>query len=174
MQMLIDILKVDGPVTKPNKNGSFREMVVNYRQDGKAQTKKLIDFKYKDVFDVLVGAKPDEVFKVNLEKIDGYWTWTAIEKQGASSVSTTSNTAPVAGGKMPADPRETSEERAIKQRSIERQVALQYAINALKVDKTAPDVNTTLRLATAFYEWISEKDSLTRVLEMSNDMPDPE
>lgn len=84
--MLIEIIKITGPVSK----GKWSQLEVAYKTNGKVEGKKFFSFKHEDVYKVLCNAKEGEVYDVVTTKEPGsdgkeYWQWTAISVGGPAT-----------------------------------------------------------------------------------------
>lgn len=162
--MQIRVLKVDGPTAQ----GNFKFVNVAYDNGGKVGSKKLMNFKYPEVFNVFTTAQPNDMYEVESVKEGDYWNWksakkvdaTAAPKQTAASVSPVSNKS-----------WETAEERSIRQRNIQRQNALGNAIALLKTEKVVPALSEVLAVAEKMEAWIDRNDPIDGVIGMADDFP---
>lgn len=153
--MQIEIINV--AVTQvPTAKGSYGRAEVTYKNKSfqdKVESKPIMDFSAKDVYNVLKDAKFGDVFTIAREKNDkGFWDWKKIvtgdegamfneeEKKGISSMATPANTSP-------RSTYETADERAARQVLIVRQSSVSSAIAALKTEKVQLDANAIIDLA---------------------------
>jgi len=135
------------------KNLSFQE---------KVETKKIMSFVNKDVFNVIKNSSSGDVFTISRVKDDkGYWQWTGIAEgdevpAGASVAATNAPSASVNAkvGVTPKSTYETPEERAKKQLYIVRQSSIGAAINLLKTEKVIPSVEEVLNTAKQFESYV--------------------
>ena len=117
MQFTIEILAVT-PTTKPTAKGSYTQLDVAFKKDGKTEGKKIMSFgNSKAAFDVLKSAKLGEQYTITSEKNQetGYWDW--LEASAGSASPTVKATPTVS----PKSTYETPEERAKRQVYIIRQ-----------------------------------------------------
>lgn len=167
MRLNIEILKIVGPTDVPGK--TYKELVVNYIVDGKAETKKLMSFNKdsKLVYDVVQTLRPGDLVNVEIVKnTKGYWDWIAVkyadpDEKGTPVMEEMKKT-------FPADPRETPEERAKKQETISRQWAVNAAVSCLKTDKNVVNVTQAIQYAEHFIHWLN-KDPMQEILDMQDD-----
>src|SRR4051812_46336472 len=111
MQFQIKVLTVD-ITTKPTAKGSYQQAEVNYKDlsQNKVNSKKVMSFSNKEVFEAASLLKTDDVRTITAEKNEktGYWDWVKVERANE-----TNDVAP--SSKAHASPRstyETPEERA--------------------------------------------------------------
>ena len=175
--MNINILSVSIE-TKPTAKGSYQQLEVAFKNldSGKVESKKIMSFASKPVFDALSNAKAGDTFAITTAKNEktGYWDWTAAT-QGVPGAVVSSNKTPTTPVKSTY---ETPEERAIKQTLIVRQSALGYAINTLSPGaKSALLPDAVVSLAEQYVEWVygnSPTDVAKDIFDMPNDFPDVE
>lgn len=158
MKIKVVAVEVGNGKTKSNKDYQFLEVTYkNISFDNKVESKKIMPFGSKEVYNELKNASPGDVFTLLREKDnDGYWQWIGIsagdveiEQTGAPAAA---QAAPKAGGATPAKSTfETPEERAIKQVYIVRQSSISAAIDTLKTDKKNPSKEEVVELA-KYYE----------------------
>jgi hypothetical protein len=148
--MLIEIVSV----TPPYKEGKWTKINLEYVTEGKKTSRKLVDIGESKVpFNVLKEAKAGETYEISMVKSDDgqFWNWT-----GAAKVEGTSSAAgsPDKRAPQPA-PRsnyESPEERTIKQKSIERQVALKAAVDIMA---GSGDYKGVIKIAKIFEEYFA-------------------
>lgn len=162
MKIKLMVTEVGQGTTKAGKPYEFLEVTYkNLSFDNKTETKKVMPFGAKEVFNTLRNADPGQVFTLLREKDNaGYWQWIGIT-EGDTVIETT---APSGGGAKPAtsagasqSPRstyETPEERAKKQVYIVRQSSISAAIETLKTDKKVPTVNEVLAVAKQYEAYV--------------------
>lgn len=147
--MNIEILAVT-PTTKPTAKGSYTQLDIAYKRDGKTEGKKIMSFgPSKPAYDVLKDAKLGQVYTITAVKNEtsGYWDWTAASSGAATPTETKGNSSPKSTY-------ETPEERAKKQVYIIRQSSIANAISLLHNDKKAPDVKEVLSVAQQFVDFV--------------------
>lgn len=176
--MKIRLLKTPATVVK----GNYTELTVDFRNlvTDKVGSRKILSFKFPDVFAALKDAQPDSEWTVNDVKNQesGYFDWVGIKpgvEVGSESVPTTSST----GGsqppraKSPTAPQrewEDREERARRQVLIVRQNALSNAVTLMGVGAKESDV---LRIAETFFDWSFriKDDAVSAYLSEADDVP---
>jgi hypothetical protein len=127
---VIDV-EVGNGTTKTNKPYEFLDLTFkNLSFEGKAETKKIMPFGSKEVFNTLKTAQKGSVYTVVREKsADGFWNWIGIV-EGEETIETATNqpvkqsTAATVRSSF-----ETPDERAQKQLYIIRQSSLTNAVN---------------------------------------------
>ena len=67
MQFNIEVLAVTVE-TKPTAKGSYQQLDVAFKKDGKTDGKKIMSFTNKEVFNTLQNAKAGDVFTVTSQK----------------------------------------------------------------------------------------------------------
>lgn len=170
--MFIEIIKVEGPLQATSERGtkySFLDVV--YKNEGKVEGKKLMDFKYPEVYSLIKEAKSGSCFELVTEKDGKYWQWTKAKAVAKDSLPQRESTAGSAsstssGGWRKQEPKtyETAAERAWKQTRITRQACLNTAVETLKAAK-ALDPNEVFALAEKYEAWVSRKELVDDVLE---------
>ncbi len=150
------VLSVSQPTFTKTAKGGYNQIEIAFKKDGKVEGKKLIDFKYPEVYKFFLTLKGGETVQINSEKNEGekYWNWTSTnlagEPQaspaGTASDTSVSNSGPVSEPQSRATsaPRarvtgsnyETPAERARRQVYIVRQSSLSAAIETLKANTT--------------------------------------
>lgn len=105
----------------------YQQAEVSYKNlsSGKIEGKKIVSFKYPDVFDIITTAAEGTVVNITSEKVDGYWTWTSASKGDATTPASKPETK---GNASPKSTYETPEERAQKQIYIVRQSSISSAL----------------------------------------------
>lgn len=147
-------------VTVPTAKGSYQTIDLTYRNvtfENKVETKKIMSFNHKDVFNTLKSAQAGDVYTVSRAKNDkGYWDWTAIAAGDAAPAATSAS----GGSGVTTTPAkssfETAEERAKKQVYIVRQSSITAAIAVLKTDKKNPTVEEVINTAKEFEAYVFE------------------
>ncbi len=156
--MQIEIINV--AVTQvPTAKGSYGRAEVTYKNKSyqdKVESKPIMDFSAKDVFNTLKDSKFGDQFTILREKNDkGFWDWKKIvteadqamfneeEKKNRSISSMATPTA----NTSPRSTYETADERAARQVLIVRQSSVSSAIAALKTEKVQLDANQIVDLA---------------------------
>lgn len=149
--------------TVPTQKGSYQSAEVTFKNatfGDKTDTKKLMSFVHKDVFNTIKQAQAGEVYTVARTKDDkGYWQWVQV---AAGDVQIASEGANVPAGNVaakaatpaPKSTFETPEERAKKQVYIVRQSSISAAIDTLKTDKKAPTVEEVLAVAKQYEAYV--------------------
>lgn len=168
MQITINTVSTEFKKTDKGGYGTVNLQYTNER--GENKTWKQMSFANPKVYDVLKAAKAGEVYQVTTGKNDKDFTvWSAIEK--TDSIASTPS-------KQAATPYkstyETAEERALKQRLIVRQSALNQAVASLTPGAKAPiEFEKATALAEQYMEWVYEQPTVEvpSLLEMENDIP---
>ena len=166
-QMKIKVIAVEVANAKTKNGKDYQFLEVAYKNisfDNKTESKKIMPFGAKEVFNTLKAAEAGDVFTLLREKDnDGYWQWVGISA-GDVELDTTDTKAP-AGAAPKAAPAqaakstfETPEERAIKQVYIVRQSSISAAIDTLKTDKKNPSVDEVLAVAKQYEDYVFGKD----------------
>ena len=157
MKIKVVAVEVGNGKTKSNKDYQFLEVTYkNISFDNKVESKKIMPFGSKEVYNELKNAGPGDVFTLLREKDnDGYWQWIGISAGDVEIEQATPTTGKAEPSKAPAVPAkstfETPEERAIKQVYIVRQSSISAAIDTLKTDKKNPSKEEVVELA-KYYE----------------------
>lgn len=166
MKIKIVAVEVGQGTTKSNKPYDFLEVTYkNLTFEGKTESKKVMPFGAKEVFDALKKSKSGETYTLLREKDNaGYWQWIGIV-EGDTNIETENTTktdgyAAAAPSKaVPAKSTfETPEERAKKQVYIIRQSSISAAIDTLKTDKKAPTKEEVVGLATYYTDFVLGND----------------
>lgn len=158
MQLTIEILAVT-PTTKPTAKGSYTQLDVAFKKDGKTEGKKIMSFgASKNVYDVLKNAQFGQVYTITSVKNEqsGYWDWTEASMGAASSSAPAGKASPVAS---PKSTYETPEERAKKQVYIVRQSSVSAAVETLKTDKKALDPKEVIEVAKLYETFVFGSNS---------------
>lgn len=145
-------------VTVPTAKGSYQTIDLTYRNvtfENKVETKKIMSFNHKDVFNTLKSAQAGDVYTVSRAKNDkGYWDWTSIAAGDAAPTAATGSSGVTT---TPAKSTfETADERAKKQVYIVRQSSITAAIAVLKTDKKNPTVDEVINVAREFEAYVFE------------------
>lgn len=122
--MLIEIKSV----SPTYKEGKWTKLNLEYVRDGTVASRKLVDIgETKPVFAILKGASPGESYEITVIKdpASDFYNWVSATKTEATSVPVAKTS--VSAGAVKST-YETAEERATKQLSIVRQVALKLAV----------------------------------------------
>ncbi len=170
MQFNIEIIKVKSE-TKPTAKGSYTMLDVAFTNlsSGKVESKKIMSFTNKAVFDILSKAESDQKFTITSEKNEktGYWDWVSIDTGAASSGSSTTK-----GFTSPKSTYETAEERAKRQVLIVRQSSLTAAITTLKDAKGSLNPDDVVSLAQDYVAWVfQEAPNPVGFEDMEDDVP---
>ncbi len=170
MQFTIEIIKVKSE-TKPTAKGSYTMLDVAFTNlsSGKVESKKIMSFANKTVFDILSKAESDQKFTVTSEKNEktGYWDWVSVDTGAASSGSSTTK-----GFTSPKSTYETAEERAKRQVLIVRQSSLTAAITTLKDAKGSLNPDDVVSLAQDYVAWVfQEAPNPVGFEDMEDDVP---
>lgn|SRR3990167_4953059 len=191
--MLIEVINVSPPETVPTANGSYKRLDVAYKTaEGKVAGKKLVSYKYPQVFESLVAATRGLKFDVTPVKDGKYWNWEnitpftgefpVVEPASASGQGTGSTFKPT--GRVAGSNYETSVEREwnrcriIRQSSINAAIALQEVFGSKRAD-----VRTVLEMAAEFEKWVHREpgydlssatvaDKRSEAIKALGDMPD--
>lgn len=157
--------------------GKYQEANISYKdRDGKSMGKKVVSFKYPDVFATLSKAKVGETYEVKPVKEGNFWNWTEATK--AASVGAPS---PVAGQATPRSTYETPVERAARQVYIVRQSSISSAIEYFRLlDNKKAKPADILGMARIFEDFVfnrveatesTKKDPISAIKEMEDDIP---
>ena len=176
--MKIRLLKTPSTVAK----GNYTELTVDFRNlvTDKVGSRKILSFKFPDVFVALKDAQPDSEWTVNDVKNQesGFFDWVgikagveaggenvAVPASGGAGVPSRSKGAPVAQREW-----EDREERARRQVLIVRQSCLAQAVALLGVGAKDSDV---LHLAAYFFDWcfVVQDNAVEEYMKASNDVP---
>jgi len=167
MKIKVVAVEVANAKTKTNKDYQFLEVTYkNISFDNKTESKKIMPFGSKEVFNTLKVAENGDVFTLLREKDnDGYWQWVGIAagdveiEQTTTQASSGGAAAPAKAATQPAKSTfETPEERAKKQVYIIRQSSLSAAIETLKTDKKNPTKEEVVTLATYYVDYVLGND----------------
>lgn len=180
MQISIQILTVED-----ENRGKYNMLTVNYKDLGlnKVSSKKLMSFKFPDLYKTLKSASGGDTFKINTEKNGEYRDWVSIVDGDSAP---TTNASPSTGGSnkaagnpTPKSTYETAEERAARQRLIVRQSSLTAAINILNSGTKKVDAKEVYSLAEDLTAWVFETGKVaaiaasvtTSIDDISDDIP---
>ena len=164
MKIKIVAVEVGQGTTKTNKPYDFLEVTYkNLTFEGKTESKKVMPFGAKEVFDTLKKSKSGETYTLLREKDNaGYWQWVGIVEGDTVIEDNTPTQAQSAAAPAKAVPAkstfETPEERAKKQVYIIRQSSLSAAIDTLKTDKKNPTKEEVVGLATYYVDYVLGND----------------
>jgi hypothetical protein len=141
-------------VTVPTAKGSYQTLDVTYRNldfGDKVETKKIMSFTFKEVFNTLKTSAAGDTFTISRTKNDkGFWDWTdaSAGESGVAGQAATPTKSSVTAARTPY---ETPEERAARQVYIVRQSSITNAIETLKTDKKNPSKEEVVEVA-KYYE----------------------
>lgn len=127
---VIDV-EVGNAITKSNKPYEFLELTFkNLSFEGKAETKKIMPFGSKEVFNTLKNAQKGTVYTVLREKSpDGFWNWIGIVEGEETIETSQKDNKPQSTAQVVKSSFESPDERAKKQLYIIRQSSLTNAVN---------------------------------------------
>lgn len=162
MQLNITIVDVEKKYAVGKTGNSYALLEVTYKDHtGKAGSKKILQFAYPEVFEVLSSAVKGDTFAITNEKIGEHWNWTGVGKPAAVSAPEASGGKPE-GRPAPKSNYETPEERAHRQRLIVRQSALSNSIAILTPGAKAPlSPKEVMALAQELMTWVFEDEPKT-------------
>ncbi len=171
--MLIEIVNVQRE-DLPSKNGkgTYGQLTVTYRSNGKIAEKKLISFSNPAVFKAIEKASAGDNLDVTTVKNDkGYWDWTAINEGGKQEVATQQSSGTT--NRVTGSNYETKEERAIRQRYIIRQSSISSAVDSLAVgSKSSLNADDVIALARKYEAYVFEQPNLAELTDaLENDVP---
>jgi hypothetical protein len=163
--------------------GKYDQAEVSYKNldSNKTESKKIMSFTNKDVFNTIKESKKGEQFNVTTTKDDkGYWQWSGIgalsgEGQSAGNAKGNGPTPTF----TPKSTYETPEERAKKQIYIVRQSSISAAIETLKTDKKNPTKEEVVEVAKFYEDYVFGKtgdaviplDKLPVQYDLGDDIP---
>lgn len=155
MSFQIEVLKV----AVENK-GKYRVAIVDHKtSDGKVDSKKVMSFVAKDVFETLSKAQQGDSFEIVSEKDkNGYWQWISATALGKSAGGTSGAKSGPARSTY-----ETSDERAARQVYIVRQSSIANAI-AFQ-NGTERSVDDIIEVAKQFEAYVFSKDVIPEEVE---------
>lgn len=171
--MLVELVNVSREdIPTKNGKGTYGQLTVTYRSNGKIAEKKLMSFSNPAVFKHFEKmANGESVEVTTVKNANGFWDWTAIgqateAKQVAQQPNT--NTNRVTGSNY-----ETKEERALRQRYIIRQSSISSAVAALTVgSKSSLDVGDVITYAKKLEDYVFSEDGLADLVSMTDDIPE--
>lgn len=177
--MLIKVLAVEEPQKIQKGKSNWLEASVSYKdlELGKVSGKKLVSFKYPDVWKFFQSVNVGAEVNVTLEKIDEYWQWTSVNgenldnpKQEAASNNPQAQRfiTPVQTYKPTY---ETPEERAWKQILIVRQSSVTAAIAILQSAKNVLAVENVLATASQIEAWVNRDKAIQSLIDMPSELP---
>lgn len=146
--------------TVPTAKGSYQKAIVTYKNEqGKNETKNILSFANKEVWNVVAEAQPGDKFVAKSEKNkNGYWEWIALTR-GSAAPATNPGVPALANAVPQRGNWETPDERAKKQVYIVRQSSISAAIATLSVGaKTAPSSEAILKLAREYEDFVFGND----------------
>lgn len=164
--MLIEIVDVvREEIPSKNGKGTYGQLTVSYRSNGKIAEKKLISFSNPAVFKAIEKLTKGASVDVTTVKNDkGYWDWTAVN-EGGVAVATQPNTAST-NTRVTGSNYETKEERAIRQRYIIRQSSISSAVDSLAVGAKSPlNPADVIAVAKKYEEYVFEQPNAEDLLD---------
>ena len=162
--LTLEILNVGEVGYTKTARGGYSTLEVAYKNEGKVEGKKLVDFNNKDVFNFVKDLKPGDVIQITTEKKeeDKFWNWVGVTiatggvavpaASGAPTVATNTNVKSV--GRVTGSNYETPEERAKKQVYIVRQSSISSAIEFAKQQGNVPSIEDILEVAAEFEAFV--------------------
>jgi hypothetical protein len=173
--MQANVIDVSAPQFVKTAKGGYNFIEIAYKDNGKVSGKKVTDFghdKAKPVFEFLKSVKAGDVLNVTLEKINDFWVWVSVEKEGntvgtgmaelpAQGANAAQSTAPKVAGRVVGSNYETPDERAARQRLIVRQSSLTAALTLMVHNnpKTSFSVDMVTDMAEGLVNWVFEVKS---------------
>ena len=156
-------------VSSREKVNQYYTIEVIYKAEGKPNlnTKKLMSFKFPEVFKVMEGASRGEFYEVTNVKEGQYWNWTEARKASDSPAETPQKKE--GGTRVVGSNYETPEEREWNRTRIIRQSCINYAVNLLEKPSSSEAV---LETAAIFENWVNRKDLSALVAELPDDIVD--
>jgi len=154
---------------KNNKGGTYDQMELVFKRDGKVEAKAFPEFANKDIYPVLKGLEKDATYTVTTEKVGDFWKWLSITPangedtpkdavaQPAAASGVSSSRPQAATGKVLGSNYETREERQLRQKLIVAQSSLSAAIEFGKSKYPKgwdAEHETALAIAEVFYNWV--------------------
>ncbi len=149
--------------TVPTAKGSYQKAIVTYKNDqGKTETKNILSFANKEVWNAVAEAQPGDKFVAKSEKnAKGYWEWVGLNKGAATNpgVPSLGQQTGGVGAVRTGWQGESPDERAKKQVYIVRQSSISAAIATLSVGaKTPPSSEAVLKLAREYEDFVFSSD----------------
>ncbi len=156
---------------KNNKGGTYDQMELVFKRDGKVEAKAFPEFANKDIYPVLKGLEKDATYTVTTEKVGDFWKWLSIVPGNDSGAANSDNqsTAPqtaasnaassrpqAAAGKVLGSNYETRDERQLRQKLIVAQSSMSSAIELFKAQfpKGVPNEMAVTAKAEQIYNWV--------------------
>jgi len=154
-----------------SREGSFSSSTaIAYKQDGKVQGKKLLDFTAPEVFAAAAQLKPKDIANVTIAKEPGkdgkeYWNWKAVAVGSAGDIVgapvAASPATPQAGvskpavaGRVTGSNYETPDERTARQLLIVRQSSVTAALKYFEQTEADVSRNDVIELAEFFKDYV--------------------
>lgn len=166
----IEVINVAGPTAVGNaRGGTYNVLEIAYKQDGKVQGKKLLDFTAPEVFAAAAQLKPKDIANVTIAKEPGkdgkeYWNWKEVstgEAVRSGTVTSGGATAPVStvskpasAGRVTGSNYETPDERAAKQQLIVRQSSVTAALKFFEQTEADVSRQEVVELAEFFKDYV--------------------
>lgn len=153
---------------KNNRGGTYSQMELVYKRDGKVEAKAFPEFANKEIYPVLKGLEKDATYTVTTEKVGDFWKWLNIDKsdsiqpeasvgQSAAAVGISRSGPQAPTGKVLGSNYETREERQTRQKLIVAQSSLSAAIEFAKASEPKGTTLTPDQLraeAASHYNWV--------------------
>ena len=167
----IEIINVAGPTAVGNaRGGTYNVLEIAYKQDGKVQGKKLLDFTAPEVFASAAQLKPKDIANVTIAKEPGkdgkeYWNWKAVSvgelppvsaNTASQSVGAVSGAVPnkAPAGRVTGSNYETPDERTARQLLIVRQSSVTAALKYFEQTEADVSRNDVIELAEFFKDYV--------------------
>ena len=167
----------------PNDKGGYNKLAVTYKTIykgmEKTDTKKIMSFVNKEVYDALKNAGSGSKWTISSEKEGEYRVWKAAVQSNGGSQGSSSTTASKSTPVSSRGDWETSEERARKQVYIIKQSSITSAIALLKTDKKATSLAEVLDTAQKLTDFVLGKETpqeaatsaMKAVIDLTDDVP---
>lgn len=169
--MLIEVKNISQPV----QVGNYRQLECMYFSDnGRLNTKKIVDFKDKEVFETLLNSHKGEKFEVDVQKDGKWYNWVGIRSAAnldPAPKETTKGPAMTTGQVVKGSNYETPAEREWNRTRIGRQACLNTAVALLSVGQKAPlALNDVIAVAAELEMWVTRKQEITHVDQLADDL----
>lgn len=140
-------------VSTKTKEKTYYFIEINYKdQNGKVSARKLMSFKFPEVFELLANAVKGEYYEIGLKKEGAYWNWETAEKVDGSAVEVPAERVNTGKTKFSGGEWETREERNRRQVLIVRQNCIS---NAVAFVGSAGTIEEVINAASDFENWIN-------------------
>lgn len=169
MKIQILSIEVNNATSKGGK--PYEQLVVAYKDldfGGKVASKTIMPFGFqKETFTILKGAKPAEVFDVEVQKNEaGYNDWIKATKGSAQTVAASAPATSATSTPSKAGGWETPEERKAKQTFIVRQSSLTNAIATLTVGRKGEiKPEEVIELAQRYESFVFSEDRAREIIQ---------